>query len=111
MAQCNLAEIGQPVAREQGQRQLRLLRDRPEPIDRAVRGPGSIVRLVEVEAHAQYAPQLLPARNQRWALRLFDRRVAEDRETARISLHRLDGLLVGVGVPARGGMENGAVDS
>src|SRR5262245_18604109 len=111
MAQCILAELGQPGDREQVLWRLRLLRDRPSPIDRTVRGSGWFLRLVEVEAHVQYAPQLLPARNQRWALRLFDRRVAEDRETARISLHRLDGLLVGVGVPARGGMENGAVDS
>jgi hypothetical protein len=56
---------------------------------------------VEGEAHAEHARLLLPARNQRAALRLLERDAAHDREAIGIEARSLQRELVAVALPRR----------
>ncbi len=111
MSSLDLAQQRQPIARQQRQRRTCLLGSWPKPIQGSVGWPRFVVRFVEVEAIAEHARPLLPRGNERLAIRPVKRRIAENGEAFRIGLDSLDGLLVGVWIPARGRMQDGTVNA
>ena len=110
MAFGDLSDHGQERSRRQRNRYARPLGCRPQPIERAVGRPRLLMRLVEIEAHAEHAGPALPAVHQRSALRTIQREPAEDREAVRMGANRVDRELVRIRVPHRR-MDHRAIDA
>src|SRR5947199_199374 len=107
----DLGDLRQEIGGEQRHRDSRALCRGRHPVDGAVGRPRLLVRLQEREAQAEHARTLLPAVDQRAALRLVERKVPEDREPVGMLARRLDGQLVGVRVPFRRRMDDGGIDA
>ena len=107
----DLADLRQKAAREQRDGNAGALGGGPEPVHRAVRGPGLLMRLEEGEAQAEHAGPGLPRLDQRTALRAIEREVAEDRQPIGVLARRLDGELIGIRIPRRRRMDEGGVDA
>jgi len=63
--------------------------------------PGPVVRLVEIKPQAQHAGRCSRSRSTS-AIRLVQRRVAENRKALRVCQGCLGGLLIGIRIPACG---------
>src|SRR5215470_283558 len=101
MALRDLPDDGQEIGCRQRYGQPGALGCRPQPVDGAIRHPGTLMRLIEREAEAEHSWPLLPAVDQPAILRAIKGEVAQDGEPVRVLTCSLDGQFVGIGVPAR----------
>ena len=102
------AEGGQKGGASQGYRQAGLGGCRPQPIHRAIGGPGQHIRLLKGKAQAQHPRLLFPAVHQGAAFRLIQGEVAQHGQAVGVLGGGVHGQLAGVGIPARG-MDDGGV--
>src|SRR6266480_1746558 len=109
MALGDLTNQRQVVRRHQRDRNARFLRRRPQPVHRAVGHPILLVRLRKGGAQSEHAGPLFPAVDQRAALRLVERKIAENGEPVWVLSCGFFGNLARVRVPARR-MQDAGVD-
>src|SRR6266545_2979513 len=106
----DLPDDWQKVGRGQRYGQSGALGRRPQPVDCAIRRPGPLLWLVEREAHAEHPWPLLPAIEQRAALRAIEGEVPQNREPVGVLAGGLDRQLIGIGIPAWW-MDHGRIDA
>ena len=110
MALGDPAEIGHVPAGQQADRQLLALAGGPEPVERAVRPPALLVRLVEREAETQHARPLPPVPDDVLAVRALQVEMPEDAELVRMRLYRLDRLHIDRFAQCAGRMNDRGID-
>ena len=99
MALRYLPDHCQVIGRQQGHREAGTFRRRPQPVYGPVDRPGLLVRLKEDKTQAEHARLLLPAINQRAALRTVKRKLPQNRQPVGVLACRLKSRPIGAGVP------------
>src|SRR5215469_3796726 len=92
MALGDMPELGHMAAGREADRQRFALARGPEPIERAVRPPFRLMRLVEGEAEAEHAGAPAPVANDLLAIRGLEVEMPEDAELIGVRLDRRDRL-------------------
>src|SRR5271169_284171 len=94
MALGDAAEVSQMPAGHQADRQLFAFAGRPEPVERAVRPPARLVRLVERETKTEHARPLAPVLHDLFAVWGLKVEIPEDTELSRVDFDCFDRLHV-----------------